>query len=572
MHVRSFLGLSRHTSSLSYTKGCAGRAPLRGVFGSRDAGVGQSGDRNHDKSIVGNAAALGCGDFHLGELDIGHILVVTRIIILHPRLDQKVFEMFEPKESVHRIIIELHWSRRVMFIISTVLLICAASLWVSVVLARSGQNTTPPPSLALTASTVVSYQGRVSVNGRPFNGMGQFKFAIVNADGTQAYWSNDGTGASTVPFTPTSSVTLNVASGLFDVLLGDTTLMGMTQPMRPDAFSTPDRLLRVWFNDGAHGFQQLTPDVRVASAPYALNAEFARTGPNLQRIAVLKWYTAISTTHSNYPVGSGPQGIAFDGANIWTANGGTGDISVLRASDGYRVMTVTVGSNPTSVTFDGVRMWVTNHNDSTLSVIRADDGSHVMTPTAGLNPAGGAFDGTYIWVTNYGNASINAIDPGNGAKVMTRTVGPNPTFIAFDGANLWVANHASNTVNVFRAVDGTPVMTPTVGSQPDGLAFDGRNMWVANSGDGTVSVLRAVDGFHVMTPTVGSDPSGIAFDGQNMWIANSGSLSGDTVTILRASDGAPIKTISVGVGPQAIAFDGVFMWITNYISNTVSKR
>ena len=480
--------------------------------------------------------------------------------------------MFEPKESVHRIAIELHWNRRAMFSLCMVLLICAASLWVSMVLACSGLNTTPPPSLALTASTVVSYQGRVSVNGQPFSGLGQFKFAIVSADGTQAHWSNDGTGVSTMPFTPTSSVTLNVASGLFDALLGDTTLSGMTQPMKPDAFSTPDRLLRVWFNDGVHGFQQLVPDVRVASAPYALNAEFARTSPNLQRIALLKWYTAISTTHSNYPVGSGPQGIAFDGANIWAANGGTGDISVLRASDGFRVMTVKVGSNPTSVTFDGVHMWVTNFDESTLSVVRAADGSHVMTTTGGLNPAGGAFDGTYIWVTNYGNATINAIDPGNGAKVMTRTVGPNPTFIAFDGTNIWVANHASNSVNVFRAVDGTPRMTLTVGSHPDGLAFDGRNMWVANSGDGTVSVLRVVDGFQVMTLTVGSDPSGIAFDGQNMWIANSGHLSGDTVTILRASDGAFIRTIAVGAGPQAIAFDGAFMWITNYSSSTVSKR
>ena len=126
-----------------------------------------------------------------------------------------------------------------MFTLSAVLLICAASLGVSVVLARRGLNTTPPPSLALTASTVVSYQGRVSVNGQPFSGVGQFKFAIVNADGTQAYWSNDGTGVSTMPFTPTSYVTLNVASGLFDVLLGDTTLSGMTQPMKPDAFGPP---------------------------------------------------------------------------------------------------------------------------------------------------------------------------------------------------------------------------------------------------------------------------------------------------------------------------------------------
>jgi len=161
--------------------------------------------------------------------------------------------MFEPKDSTHRIIIELHWNHRILLSLSLVLLIVAAALGVTVALARSGLTAAPPLSLALTASTVVSYQGRVSVNGQPFNGSGQFKFAVVNADGTQAYWSNDGSGLSTAPFTPTSAVALPVSNGLFNVLLGNTSLPNMTQPMAPDAFSAPDRMLRVWFNDGTNG-------------------------------------------------------------------------------------------------------------------------------------------------------------------------------------------------------------------------------------------------------------------------------------------------------------------------------
>src|SRR5512139_1272609 len=141
-----------------------------------------------------------------------------------------------------RITIELHWSRRVLLSLSAVLLIAIAALGVTVVLARSGL-TTPSLSPALTASTVVSYQGRVSVNGQPFNGTGQFKFAVVNAEGTLAYWSNNATGLSTAPFTPTNAVALPVVNGLFNVLLGDTSLPNMTQPMHPDAFGAPDRML-----------------------------------------------------------------------------------------------------------------------------------------------------------------------------------------------------------------------------------------------------------------------------------------------------------------------------------------
>jgi len=40
---------------------------------------------------------------------------------------------------------------------------------------------------------VLNHQGRVSVGGENFDGDGQFKFALVNGDGTTSYWSNDGT-------------------------------------------------------------------------------------------------------------------------------------------------------------------------------------------------------------------------------------------------------------------------------------------------------------------------------------------------------------------------------------------
>jgi hypothetical protein len=42
---------------------------------------------------------------------------------------------------------------------------------------------------------ILNYQGRVAVGDPPvnFEGSGAFKFALVNANGTTSYWSNDGT-------------------------------------------------------------------------------------------------------------------------------------------------------------------------------------------------------------------------------------------------------------------------------------------------------------------------------------------------------------------------------------------
>ena len=97
---------------------------------------------------------------------------------------------------------------------------------------------------------------------------------MVRALGTTTYWSNDGT--SVAGSEPTAAVQLTVNGGLFSVLLGDTALGGMTQPLEASVFSAPDRYLRVWFSTSPGGpFDQLAPDTPVAAVPYALQAQEA---------------------------------------------------------------------------------------------------------------------------------------------------------------------------------------------------------------------------------------------------------------------------------------------------------
>jgi hypothetical protein len=112
---------------------------------------------------------------------------------------------------------------------------------------------------------MISYQGRVLMDGANFNGTGQFKFALVQGAGPTLLWKNDGSAGNTEP---SASVSLSVANGLVMTTLGDTTLANMTA-IPASAFVNADVRLRVWFNGGA-GFQQLTPDQRVVSVGYAL--------------------------------------------------------------------------------------------------------------------------------------------------------------------------------------------------------------------------------------------------------------------------------------------------------------
>jgi hypothetical protein len=115
----------------------------------------------------------------------------------------------------------------------------------------------------------LSYQGHLAVNGNGFNSPGQFKFALVDETGTSTLWSNDGTSVGGGE--PVDAVTVNVTQGYYSVLLGDSAMANMTE-IPHSVFGHPDVHLRIWFEDGQNGFQQLAPDQLISAVGYAMMA------------------------------------------------------------------------------------------------------------------------------------------------------------------------------------------------------------------------------------------------------------------------------------------------------------
>lgn len=129
---------------------------------------------------------------------------------------------------------------------------------------------------------MIPYSSTVSVDNKAFEGSGFFKFAIVNkscnTEGEEelcvSLWSND--GSSVKGSEPTEATQIVVTSGNIRVKLGDTNLANMTE-ITPAVFNSSESYLRLWFNDGINGFQQLANDKQLVSVPFAYRAEEANS-------------------------------------------------------------------------------------------------------------------------------------------------------------------------------------------------------------------------------------------------------------------------------------------------------
>jgi len=293
--------------------------------------------------------------------------------------------------------------------------------------------------------------------------------------------------------------------------------------------------------------------------------------PTLQQIAQLRWYDAISTTHT-FTVGGSlePSDIVFDGDYLWIVNRGSYNLVKMRASDGEIITTAaTVGMLPVGVAHDGKYVWTANAATHNVSRFLASDPTQRDVYLAGNGPVGITFDGSYIWVTAEFDDTVWRIDASNPAVSTTISVGGGPRDVAFDGEYIWVSNTDDDTLTRIKASDPSISSTYVVGDAPRGLVFDGAYMWVVNSGVASVTRIRGLYSTDVFTDGIGNEPWDIVFDGAYVWISN---RDDDTVSRLRAYDGSPAGVYPVGNSPVGMAFDGAHIWVCNYDDDTLSKR
>ena len=204
--------------------------------------------------------------------------------------------------------------------------------------------------------------------------------------------------------------------------------------------------------------------------------------------------------------------MAGNGSHLYMLNPGQTAGTVTTVSSA-------LGTFPQGIAFDGQRIWTAN-DDGSVSIITPG------SPSFGVNNVGGftglrgiVYDGANMWVTDLGANALKKLDAG-GAVLLTVPVGPIPVYPIYDGTNIWVPCN-SGSVSVVRPSDGRVLATLTGNglSQPISAAFDGQRILITSIGAVKgVSLFRAADFAPLGTFSITGAPWGACSDGVNFWI------------------------------------------------------
>jgi DNA-binding beta-propeller fold protein YncE len=147
-------------------------------------------------------------------------------------------------------------------------------------------------------------------------------------------------------------------------------------------------------------------------------------------------------------------GMLYDGANIWATDPSLGILLKLDSA-GSILQTVTVGTAPQFPAFDGSNIWVPNNVSNSVSVVRASNGAVLATLTGnGMNlPLTAAFDGQRILVTNIagGADTVSLWKAADLTVIGSFGTGTStgPYGVCSDGINFWITLFSTGRLERF---------------------------------------------------------------------------------------------------------------------------
>ena len=188
---------------------------------------------------------------------------------------------------------------------------------------------------------------------------------------------------------------------------------------------------------------------------------------------------------------------------LWVADGFSNTLYKMRISDTTIVQTwdileVAPGGSPQGLAFDGHNLWL-SAGGTDDQIMKIDTAGGALTKlsfyTAPPNAEGVvrdlAFDDSVLWVANSGSAHIYKTDPVAGVVLDSiPTPGAEVRGIVVANGTLYCNDRTLDSVYAYNPLSGTwtaafaipiPPNGTTANRYSTGMTFDGVNFWIANS-------------------------------------------------------------------------------------------
>lgn len=145
-----------------------------------------------------------------------------------------------------------------------------------------------------------------------------------------------------------------------------------------------------------------------------------------------------------------PFGAVFDGFNVWvTDNVDPGFLYKLDGS-GNIIQTVGVGGAPAFPVFDGANIWVPNYGSGDVTVVSASTGAVLQTLSGnGMSvPYSAAFDGERVAIANIGG-TVSLFRAADLSPLGFAYTNETPKFVCSDGIHFWFGLVGAGQIGMF---------------------------------------------------------------------------------------------------------------------------
>ncbi len=209
--------------------------------------------------------------------------------------------------------------------------------------------------------------------------------------------------------------------------------------------TTPGSLYRIDPTQPAGAATLVASNVGISARGIAFDGARIWTANGDGSASIVTPGATIPWTVTTVSIGLQVNGMVYDGANAWVTEVALpGRLDRLDAN-GAILQSVTVGTTPLYPVFDGSNIWVPNAASASVSVVRASSGAVLATLTAnGL--AGGtaaAFDGQRVLVTDSNSNTVWLWKAADLTPLGSVPLTTPPYGVCSDGVNFWITAGAN---------------------------------------------------------------------------------------------------------------------------------